>query len=225
MDATGTLELWEDWDPPRVCQRCRRALPVDAFQPDVRYRGGHAHECRACNLDRQRQKRRANPEATAAKRRAAYLADKSRTQANSAAWRAANSERVKAKTEAYRRANAERLIAARALWRAVNRERVNEYGRRHRAAKRAAMVGRFTVEDLYADWERRGLSGCAYCPDGQYEHMDHVVPLSRGGSHSMDNLVPACGRCNMSKGARLLSEWLAGHQERLAREAAGRGSS
>jgi len=32
--------------------------------------------------------------------------------------------------------------------------------------------------------------------------VDHVVPLARGGSNHIENLVPACGICNMRKGAR-----------------------
>jgi len=33
------------------------------------------------------------------------------------------------------------------------------------------------------------------------------VPLARGGHEAEYNLVPACNPCNMSKSARLLSEW------------------
>lgn len=40
---------------------------------------------------------------------------------------------------------------------------------------------------------------CAYCGrDGALE-QDHVVPVSRGGRHTIDNLVPACVSCNTSK--------------------------
>jgi 5-methylcytosine-specific restriction endonuclease McrA len=33
--------------------------------------------------------------------------------------------------------------------------------------------------------------------------VDHVRPLALGGSDDMSNLVPACARCNYSRGARL----------------------
>ena len=49
---------------------------------------------------------------------------------------------------------------------------------------------------------------CFYCwsePTG----WDHVIPLSRGGAHSEDNLVPCCLLCNVSKGNRTPEEWLA----------------
>ncbi len=37
--------------------------------------------------------------------------------------------------------------------------------------------------------------------------VDHVIPLTRGGAHEPDNLVPACLSCNCSKGNKLVSEW------------------
>ncbi len=36
--------------------------------------------------------------------------------------------------------------------------------------------------------------------------LDHVVPRHRGGAHSWDNLVAACGACNHHKGGRLPEE-------------------
>lgn len=37
-------------------------------------------------------------------------------------------------------------------------------------------------------------------------HLDHVIPVSRGGADTLENLVVACEGCNRRKGARLLSE-------------------
>lgn len=37
--------------------------------------------------------------------------------------------------------------------------------------------------------------------------IDHVLPLSRGGSNEIENLVPACNICNLEKGARTIEEW------------------
>lgn len=50
---------------------------------------------------------------------------------------------------------------------------------------------------------------CAYCGDEPADQMeaDHVVPLSRGGSDALSNLLPACKPCNGSKSARSLDEW------------------
>lgn len=34
-----------------------------------------------------------------------------------------------------------------------------------------------------------------------------VLPLSRGGTHDLDNLVPSCKACNLSKGCKSPTEW------------------
>lgn len=46
---------------------------------------------------------------------------------------------------------------------------------------------------------------CAVTP--KTVHIDHVVPLARGGKHCNDNLVASCQPCNNSRGAKLISEW------------------
>lgn len=48
---------------------------------------------------------------------------------------------------------------------------------------------------------------CAYCRKAGQMTIDHVVPLSRGGRHSISNLVPACRSCNKQKGSLTISEW------------------
>lgn len=52
-------------------------------------------------------------------------------------------------------------------------------------------------------------SACYYC-QSPATTVDHVVPLSRGGTNYEGNLVPCCRRCNSSKADRLLVEWRAG---------------
>jgi hypothetical protein len=48
---------------------------------------------------------------------------------------------------------------------------------------------------------------CRYCGD-EANTVDHVVPLSRGGTNDLSNLTPACKPCNSSKRDRLVEEWL-----------------
>ena len=63
---------------------------------------------------------------------------------------------------------------------------------RHRAPNRRGVFAR--------DQHR-----CQYCA-GPAETVDHVVPRSRGGRHTWDNVVAACRRCNAGKRDRLLAE-------------------
>jgi 5-methylcytosine-specific restriction endonuclease McrA len=50
---------------------------------------------------------------------------------------------------------------------------------------------------------------CQYCGEPYPSHdltFDHVVPRSRGGRTAWDNVVTACGTCNLLKGSRLPRE-------------------
>jgi len=51
--------------------------------------------------------------------------------------------------------------------------------------------------------------GCAYCgATDRPIQRDCVLALSRGGRYTLDNIVPACGSCNASKGNHEVTGWL-----------------
>jgi endogenous inhibitor of DNA gyrase (YacG/DUF329 family) len=91
--------------------------------------------------------------------------------------------------------------------------------RREAKAKRKALEhgvgGSYTwteVVALFLKFDRC----CAYCRqevDGQPD-PDHVVPLSRGGSNSITNILPSCSMCNSDKRDLLLHEWALDRQRR-----------
>lgn len=47
---------------------------------------------------------------------------------------------------------------------------------------------------------------CVYCGSTRQITIDHIIPASRGGKHTWDNLVCACVKCNAKKGARTPEE-------------------
>ncbi len=51
----------------------------------------------------------------------------------------------------------------------------------------------------------RDGSRCQYCGSAA-ENLDHVIPRSRGGEHTWENVVAACRRCNTRKEDRLPQE-------------------
>lgn len=56
---------------------------------------------------------------------------------------------------------------------------------------------------------RKTNGACFYCGTQLSIgfHMDHFFPASRGGSDTLDNLVPSCANCNTSKGKMSIDEW------------------
>lgn len=81
----------------------------------------------------------------------------------------------------------------------------------NRTARKFAASGRHTKAEFLALCERLGWA-CSYCGCGLTEETatrDHIVPLSRGGSNSIENIAPACDTCNKRKHARTPDEWAA----------------
>ena len=71
---------------------------------------------------------------------------------------------------------------------------------------------------------RRGEGKCYYCGERvpvKSLTMDHVVPISRGGSTTKSNVVPCCKTCNNQKKNLLPQEWEQ-YLQQLEREAARR---
>lgn len=90
------------------------------------------------------------------------------------------------------------------------KHREQERARGHNArAKRAAIKGRYRARDIRILYIRQ-KGKCAYCDCelNRKFHIDHIVPLSRGGSNYRSNLALACAHCNLSKHDKLVSEWI-----------------
>ena len=60
-----------------------------------------------------------------------------------------------------------------------------------------ATIHTVTSQELDRKLEECG-GGCYYC-GGPFEHWDHYQPLSKGGLHEIDNLLPSCAKCNLKK--------------------------
>jgi 5-methylcytosine-specific restriction endonuclease McrA len=57
---------------------------------------------------------------------------------------------------------------------------------------------------IEAEW-----GGCAYCgTTGDAMQRDCVLPISRGGRYTLDNVVPACRSCNASKCNAEVTGWM-----------------
>lgn len=85
------------------------------------------------------------------------------------------------------------------------------YVRNRRARKRAA-PGTHTSRDIKQQYERQ-KGKCYYCGCKLTRyHVDHIIPLIRGGSNGPDNLVITCHTCNEKKGSKLPHEWPEGNR-------------
>lgn len=96
----------------------------------------------------------------------------------------------------------ERLKAQGAEWKRLNKDALKAQ-RATRAARKKSAEGAHTKQDIEAIYAHQ-KGECRYCKvelNGNY-HLDHRVPLSRGGSNWPVNLQILCGPCNVKKWAK-----------------------
>lgn len=76
-----------------------------------------------------------------------------------------------------------------------------------RRARKAQLPHDLVEEEWYEILEYFN-NECAYCGDSESGlEQEHVIPVSKGGGYTADNIIPACKSCNSSKNARDLEEW------------------
>lgn len=98
-------------------------------------------------------------------------------------------------------------------WRHMTDETYRLYHRqkskRRKALERGSIGIQVTgrqVQARYAQFDHR----CAYCGATGDLHMDHLVPITKGGTHCLGNLIPACTACNFSKFTHEAETWYRG---------------
>ena len=127
-------------------------------------------------------------------------------------WRERHPEDHRAEGRAYYARHRERIGAAIAEYHRTHPEVVKAKGHAYRARKRAS-PGSFTHDEwlgLVAAYQGR----CAYCRKRRVLEAEHRIPLSRGGTNFISNILPACHPCNAEKHRRTEDEY----RQRLERE-------
>lgn len=192
----------------KTCTRCGEAKPLTAFHRLRASPDGYRTACKECR----------RPES-----RANHVRNRDRINRVSAAWRAAHPERAKALVQRWHSEHREHLLREGARWRKENREYLREMAKQpkrmahnrdnskwQRAKRHAAGASRKITR---AEWDQVTDSYCGlciYCNERPAVlTQNHVESLKNGGSHSLDNLAPACRRCNCSKQSKSLVLFLA----------------
>ena len=116
-------------------------------------------------------------------------------------WRHEHAEHKKAYDKAYQKNNKDKIKEHQKKWYKNNKENYYVKNRKRRALKNGA-TGYYTEQDLQYIYEQQ-KGKCISCNKKiPYEQMtvDHIKPLSKGGSDLPYNIQLLCKSCNSSKG-------------------------
>lgn len=162
------------------CNTCGETKSLGDYSPHKNIRDGRQPKCKACTREWMRDYRQRYP---------------AKARATAARGRANNRDVIVARDALYRAANGDKISARNARYRAENphKDWENHYRARARRFGFAPRVQSFTRDALVSYWGNS--ERCIYC-DGPFDELEHLIPVFRGGAHSLANCAPSCTPCN-----------------------------
>lgn len=206
----------------KVCIDCGKTKPLSEFHKRSASPDGHMSSCKICRrayMKRYYQEHREERLAYGAQR---YADHGDTIRAYNRQWRAKYAGQEAARVRQWRKEHREQYLENMRAWRRRNPDRVREHnknidpaiklaGNRRRRARLHACGGDFSA----ADWQRlleKYDHTCLCCgAQGVPLQADHIVPLSKGGSHTTNNIQPLCGPCNNHKHVKTIDYRNLGH--------------
>lgn len=188
-----------------------------------------SHARGLCAKHYQVDRRRENPEIAKANARKRYAKNPEPIKASASAWAKENRARKTLVAREWEKANPDRMRAKKSKYSAENKEKISKSAKvyysnnaeaikakcssyiknnpelarakaaRRRALKRSAN-GSHTKEDIknLVSMQRGCCACCTKRLPSNY-HVDHIIPLSKGGSNDRLNLQILCEKCNLTK--------------------------
>lgn len=159
-------------------------------------------------LQKKREYDSANRERNNLREKLRYLSNKERIKARCSAYHFANKAAANARTKAWHKSHPEESKAAKLNSKA--KRRALEYGTR---------INEYGIRQWMKEVRSKEFARCHWCGTkvhGSQIVFDHVVALSKGGTHTIGNLCACCRSCNSMKKDRELARWIRNGQCFLA---------
>lgn len=192
----------------KMCSKCGNAKSLSEFAKASRERSGYQSACKAC-------RKNAYGKQAAERRKQRYASDplfRDRQKAFvSAAFKKYGQKYKQQQLDRYRSNQDVRWAAVKRVvaWRESNPDGVRVHCSSKRA-REAGAFGSFSAADVKRILASQS-SRCIYCGSdisGGLHTVEHLTPLSRGGTNKVENIALACRSCNARKGDKMVTEFL-----------------
>ena len=186
----------------KTCTKCGESKPIDHFHRNKNKKDGHTYKCKECARSDSRQWNSDNKERKAASGKNWRKANPEAHRRGRGKHASLNPESVKASKKKWLEANPEKRQQARSNYYQKNKKVYLNYGHERRARMEKGKVYLITDRDL-----KSLAAPCFACGSNENVHQDHIIPITRGGTHGIGNLRPMCRKCNDSKHTLTWTEW------------------
>lgn len=176
----------------KICKGCKVNKPLSDYHKNKNRKDGVTIICKPCAIAKTGQWQKENKDRVNATYRKNYAKNLENSRAKRRArfkqWYSCNAEFQRQRTRQYAKAHPES-------------KRISEQKRRIRKLNN----GEYLI--LPKEISRLLSSNCNNCGSSKSVTLDHIIPISRGGSHSIGNLQSLCKSCNSSKNNKTITEW------------------
>ena len=152
-----------------------------------------------------------NPSKTSEYCKSFYYANKDKCLDKNREWRERNKDKESARKKNWTELNREKKYASNAKWHKANPDKMAVHSRNRRSRSKNA-EGSHSIDEVIDIFSlQRGL--CASCVTKLFKsgkkkyHVDHIMPLAKGGANDKSNLQCLCPACNLKKHAKDPIDW------------------
>ncbi len=197
----------------KICNKCKVEKLISEFYKDNRLDIGsvvYRARCKECVKSYQKQ----NAEHIKQRKQKKYQENKQDVISKSQEYYANNKECSKKRMKKYRETNKIYFYKYNKQYRESNRNAIAEQHKQYYKTNKGKAVSK------NSEYKRRNIKkqgdvttkqllelqqnskNCYWCKtslNNKKVHIDHYSPLSKGGEHTISNLVVSCSKCNLSK--------------------------
>lgn len=185
-------------DNGKVCKKCNEWKSYSEFHKDKNVKDGHVSQCKECrNLHRKEY----------------YINNKEKHNQ----YKLDNVESIKSYNKKYQKENIEKLKESNKRYAKTDKGRAKQY---RGAVKRRSYKQKvsFQPHERLEILERDNWN-CQCCgikvhdrSTGDWNtydkaHIDHIIPISKGGNSEPSNLQVLCRTCNLSKSDKMIGDF------------------
>ena len=207
----------------KKCPKCGNTKKVECFYKNITRKEGFASWCKSCDNENHtkfvennkeqirkydRKYYNENVEIKREQSKNSYKKNKIKISKKAKDYRLDNIEMFREKDRIYHKNNKEKSNEQSREYYAENSDMFKNKARERKLFKKEISDGTVTLKFEKEQFELQN-GKCAYCNCVlKNKHLDHILPISRGGLHTKNNVHWVCPECNLSKKDKTEEEWI-----------------